>query len=157
MILSDTDHYSPMGSHALWAWKTFLRGHHPVLYDLGIFGGVRRIRRPVHRRTSRSSRHASRWETRCAVPSGCVSANGTAGELASTGYALVNPGVEYLVLQPDEDADHVEIELPAGTYRAHWFGLERREWTDARAGDGRGRKRRRCFRPRSGRAPASCT
>ena len=26
VILSDTDHYSPMGSDALWAWKSFLRG-----------------------------------------------------------------------------------------------------------------------------------
>jgi len=43
-ILSDTDHYSPMQSDALWAWRSFLRGHNPVLYDLGIFAGPRRGR-----------------------------------------------------------------------------------------------------------------
>jgi hypothetical protein len=40
VIISDTDHYSPMKSDALWAWKSFLRGHNPILYDLGIVTGV---------------------------------------------------------------------------------------------------------------------
>jgi hypothetical protein len=40
VILSDTDHYSPFGSDALWAWKSFVRGHHPLLYDLGVVGGL---------------------------------------------------------------------------------------------------------------------
>ena len=129
VILSDTDHYSPMGSHALWAWKTFLRGHHPVLYDLGIFGGARpadpsagapsyESLEPARLAMGDTLRCAERVRLREMAPR---------GELVSTGYALVNPGVEYLVLQPDEDADHVEIELPAGTYRVHWFGLVHRD------------------------------
>jgi hypothetical protein len=40
VVLSDTDHYAPMGSDALWAWKSFLRGHNPLLYDLDIVSGV---------------------------------------------------------------------------------------------------------------------
>ena len=40
VVLSDTDHYSPFESTALWAWKSFLRGHNPILYDLGIIGGA---------------------------------------------------------------------------------------------------------------------
>jgi hypothetical protein len=40
VILSDTDHYSPFGSDALWAWKSLLRGDHPVLYDFGIIDVV---------------------------------------------------------------------------------------------------------------------
>jgi hypothetical protein len=40
VVISDTDHYSPMGSDALWAWKSFLRGHNPILYDLGLVGGL---------------------------------------------------------------------------------------------------------------------
>jgi hypothetical protein len=31
VVLSDTDHYSPFESTALWAWKSFLRGHNPIL------------------------------------------------------------------------------------------------------------------------------
>jgi hypothetical protein len=39
--ISDTDHYSPMKSDALWAWKSFFRGHNPIFYDLGIVSGVK--------------------------------------------------------------------------------------------------------------------
>jgi hypothetical protein len=39
VVISDTDHYT-QGSDALWAWKSFLRGHHPILMDYGIIGGV---------------------------------------------------------------------------------------------------------------------
>jgi len=35
----DTDHFSPLSSNALWVWKEFLRGHNPILYDLGFLGG----------------------------------------------------------------------------------------------------------------------
>ena len=40
VIISDTDHYSPGQGDALWAWKSFLRGHHPILMDFGLIGGV---------------------------------------------------------------------------------------------------------------------
>jgi hypothetical protein len=30
VVISNTDHYSPLSSDALWAWKSFLRGHNPV-------------------------------------------------------------------------------------------------------------------------------
>jgi hypothetical protein len=31
VVISDTDHYAPGNGDALWAWKSFLRGHHPIL------------------------------------------------------------------------------------------------------------------------------
>jgi hypothetical protein len=40
VVLLDTDHFSPFSSSALWVWKAFLRGHHPILSDLGILSGV---------------------------------------------------------------------------------------------------------------------
>ena len=39
VVLLDTDHFSPFSSTAVWVWKSFLRGHNPILYDLGILGG----------------------------------------------------------------------------------------------------------------------
>ena len=39
MIVTDTDHYAPGQGDALWAWKSFLRGHHPILMDFGLLGG----------------------------------------------------------------------------------------------------------------------
>jgi hypothetical protein len=53
------------------------------------------------------------------------------GDLSSSGYALVNPGREYLVLQPRETADPVAVDLAAGTYAVEWFGVERRETVPA--------------------------
>lgn len=32
-ILSDTDHLWGLGGSVAWVWKTFLRGHHPILMD----------------------------------------------------------------------------------------------------------------------------
>jgi hypothetical protein len=40
VVISDTDHYAPGRGDALRAWKSFLRGHHPILMDLGLIGGV---------------------------------------------------------------------------------------------------------------------
>ena len=40
VIITDTDHYAPGKGDALWAWKSFLRGHNPILMDFGITGGV---------------------------------------------------------------------------------------------------------------------
>jgi hypothetical protein len=40
IVIADTDHFAPGCGDALWAWKTFLRGHHPILMDFGIIAGV---------------------------------------------------------------------------------------------------------------------
>jgi hypothetical protein len=40
IVISDTDHFAPGRGDALWAWKSFLRGHHPILMDFGLIGGV---------------------------------------------------------------------------------------------------------------------
>lgn len=36
VVISDTDHYASGLGTSLWAWKTFLRGHNPILMDFGI-------------------------------------------------------------------------------------------------------------------------
>jgi len=40
VILTDTDHYAPGAGDALWAWKSFTRGHNPILMDYGIIDVV---------------------------------------------------------------------------------------------------------------------
>ncbi len=62
------------------------------------------------------------------------------GEASSTGYALVNPGEEYLVLEPNGDGRTFTIELPAGRYSAEWFSVSSRETAaaDAIAADAEG-------------------
>jgi hypothetical protein len=53
------------------------------------------------------------------------------GELSSTGYALANPGEEYLIFQPNETADPFTVTLEAGTYLAEWHSVGGRETKDA--------------------------
>ncbi len=36
VVLTDTDHYAAGRGDALWVWKSFLRGHNPILMDFGI-------------------------------------------------------------------------------------------------------------------------
>ncbi len=40
VVITDTDHYAAGKGDALWAWKSFLRGHHPILMDFGLIEGV---------------------------------------------------------------------------------------------------------------------
>lgn len=53
------------------------------------------------------------------------------GDLTSTGYALVNPGQEYLVLQPNETNDAFEVRLAAGSYDVEWCSVKTRETKQA--------------------------
>jgi hypothetical protein len=51
------------------------------------------------------------------------------GELSSTGYALAEPGAEYLVLEPGDTMDPFTVTLEAGTYAVEWFGVDARQTT----------------------------
>jgi hypothetical protein len=48
-------------------------------------------------------------------------------DLASTGYALANPGSEYLVLDPDGAGRAFTVDLRAGAYQVEWFDVTTRE------------------------------
>jgi len=48
-------------------------------------------------------------------------------DLTSTGFALANPGKEYLVLQPSEAADPFTVMLEPGMYTVEWFSVNGRE------------------------------
>jgi hypothetical protein len=133
VIISDTDHYSPMKSDALWAWKSFLRGHNPILYDLGIVTGVNPPD-PSSGSPSFASLEPARLAMgdtlRFAREMGLIAME-PRGELCSTGYALANPGEEYLVLQPDETTDPFAVRLEANTYSIRWHSVVSRETKDA--------------------------
>ena len=68
VVISDTDHYAAGLGDALWAWKTFLRGHNTILMDFGIIDVVNPLDPSLGvRPTSPWNRLASRWVTRCAT------------------------------------------------------------------------------------------
>lgn len=133
VVVSDTDHYLPGGGDALWAWRSFLRGHHPILMDYGIVDVVHPLDpslgapsyesfEPARRAMGDTLGFARRLRLLAMTPR---------GELSSTGYALADPGREYLVLQPAGSAEPFTVTLDPGAYRAEWFAVDGRETTPA--------------------------
>jgi hypothetical protein len=129
VVITDTDHYAPGKGDALWAWKSFLRGHQPILMDFGIIGGVNapdpsagdmsfESFEPARYAMGDTVRFAERMD---------LSAMEPRGELSSTGYALVNEGEEYLVLEPGEAGDPFTATLSAGAYAVEWYSIISRE------------------------------
>jgi len=123
-VITDTDHYAPGKGDALWAWKSFLRGHHPILMDFGLIGGVTPSDpayasfEPARYAMGDTRRYAKRMNLIDMVPR---------GDLSSTGYALVNPGMEYLVLQPGETNAAFQVQFAAGSYTVEWYSVKSRE------------------------------
>lgn len=133
VVLSDTDHYSPFMSTALWAWKSFLRGHNPILYDFGIID-IPNPPDPSLGLPSYDSYEPARLamgDTRRFAGRLNLIEMQPHDELSSTGYALANPGEEYLVLEPGETTEPFTVTLEAGTYLVEWYSLNSRETKDA--------------------------
>jgi hypothetical protein len=129
VVISDTDHYAPGRGDALWAWKSFLRGNHPILMDMGLIGGVHppdpSAGEPMSYAAFEPVRHAMGDTLRFARRMNLI-AMAPRGDLSSTGYALAEPGEEYLVLQPGGAAGPFTVLLEPGAYTAEWFSVERR-------------------------------
>jgi hypothetical protein len=135
VVLLDTDHFSPISSNASWVWKAFLRGHHPILYDLGIQGGGMPPN-PSEGNPSFDSlepaRHAMGDTRRFAERTNLIMMQPRT-DLSSTGFALADLGNEYLILQPSETTDPFTVALTAGRYAVEWYSLTSRETLPAEA------------------------
>lgn len=132
IIITDTDHYAAGSGDALWVWKSFVRGHHPILMDFGIIAGVNP---PDPSAGSpgvppydafEAARYAMGDTLRYAQKMTLIQMQ-PHGDLTSTTFALANPGMEYLVLQPDETGSALTLTLEAGTYSVEWFSVNSRE------------------------------
>jgi len=131
VVINDTDHYSSTAD-GLWAWKSFLRGHHPILMDYGIIAGVN----PPDPSAGapgvppyaafEAARYAMGDTLRYAEKMDLIRLE-PHPDLSSTGFVLANPGEEYLILQPDDAANPFTVKLDPGTYMVEWFSVNRRE------------------------------
>ncbi len=120
VVISDTDHYSPMGADAVWAWKAFLRGHNPILYDLGIAAGFDPLDpalEPARLALGDTRRLAERLDLARTEPQ---------GHLASSGFALCRPGHEYVALRPADEGGPFSLEVAPGTYAVRWIDVDDR-------------------------------
>jgi hypothetical protein len=136
VVISDTDHYAPGRGDPLWAWKSFLRGHHPILMDFGLVGGVNPPDPSAGGAMSSAAFEPARWamgDTRRFAERMQLIQMQPRADLSSTAYALANPGQEYLVLQPSGAADPFTVTLEPGTYTAEWFTIQGRQTVPAAA------------------------
>jgi len=136
VVITDTDHYAPGKGDALWAWKSFLRGHHPILMDFGIITGVHPLDPasggpgiPPYE-TFEPARYAMGDTLRYARRMNLLAME-LRGDLSSTGYVLANPNQEYIVLQPSEITEPFTVRLGVGAYIVEWFSVNRRETKEA--------------------------
>jgi hypothetical protein len=131
VVITDTDHYAS-AADALWAWKSFLRGHHPILMDYGIIAGVNPPD-PAEESPGvppyaafEAARYAMGDTLRYAEKMNLIEME-PRPDLSSTGYVLADPGQEYLILKPADVADPFTLKLEPGTYQVEWFDVNRRE------------------------------
>jgi hypothetical protein len=110
---------SPTAAARNWVWKSFLRGHNPVLME-NIFQNSTGRAVPTTAGDSgfmaaraaigHTRRYANKMNLITMMPR---------PDLASTRYALARPGSEYLVYQPQPHPFHRDV--TQGTYSYEWF------------------------------------
>jgi hypothetical protein len=125
VVISDTDHYASVLGEPLWAWKSFLRGHNPILMDFGIIDVVNPLD-PSLGVPSYESYEPTRFamgDTRRFAERVDLVEMEPRGDLSSTGYVLADPGNEYLVLQPSDTPDPLTVSLAAGRYSVRWYSV----------------------------------
>jgi len=115
VVLNDTDHLWGIGGNQAWVWKSFTRGYNPLFMDPydGEVLGQRLDPKwdPIRKSLGYTLTYANKMNLASMQPR---------NDLASTKYCLANPGVQYLVYNPDVDAPSVTLTL-AGTYNYEWF------------------------------------
>lgn len=109
VIISDTDHLWGQGGDGIWVWKTFTRGLNVAFMDdLTVNAQWESARQAMGQTVF--------WANRVGL------VNMTPhGELASTAFALANPGTEYLVYQPAARRASFTLSLGSGTYKYEWM------------------------------------
>ena len=117
--LSDTDHHCGLCGDGTFPWRNFLRGHNVVHMD--DFSPAPR-NQTVRSAMGQTRRYAERLDLRRARPR---------PELASTRYALADPGSEYLLYQPSGGRFTVDLRGPARPYAVEWFDPARDRTTRA--------------------------
>jgi hypothetical protein len=117
VMIIDTDHLQPFATDAGWPWRSFLRGHgFSHMDEMNGAPGDDTPQGPIRWAMGDARRYADKMNLAAMTPQ---------GDLSSTGYALANPGSEYLVYNPDGSS--VSVNLQSGTYQVEWFNPQSRE------------------------------
>jgi len=113
VIILDSDHITYFDAYAGMIWKQFTRGLNPIFMDLA---APLRDKAPL---SEQETIRAAMGYTRLYADKMSLAEMVPRAELSSTGYALANPGSEYLVYAPEGGS--FSVSLSAGTYSYEWF------------------------------------
>jgi len=107
-----------------WVWRAFCRGHNPILMEH--LSPLSFQDRDYPLTTDDPGYVASRramGQTRRLAERMNLAAMTPRGELASSGYCLVNPGKEYLVFVPGGGEVTLDLTTVSGTLAVEWLRL----------------------------------
>jgi len=119
--LSDTDHLCGICGDASWPWRSFTRGHNPLLMDgydgsAGVGDPIYNSSDPkweaIRKNMGYARSYALRMDLAHALPR---------GDLASSGYCLAALGSEYLVFAPGGGKVSVNLSGVSGSRTVEWF------------------------------------
>jgi hypothetical protein len=112
VVILDTDHLGHVDR--TWVWRSFLRGHNPILMDWLDKPS------PWYNAAEQEALRRAMGHTLMFAERMNLAAMTPQPRLASTRYCLANPGVEYLVYQP-KPGELFSVNLHPGAYHYEWF------------------------------------
>jgi uncharacterized protein YjdB len=125
VLITDTDHLCGICGDMAWVWKSFAKGHNPILmdgYDDAAIGMGAADYDPsdpkweaIRKSMGYTLSYARRMDLASAIPHGDLVLSET------TGYALVKPGSQYLVFVPGGGSVTLNLSAVIGTLNVEWF------------------------------------
>ena len=113
VVIADTDHLGSVDR--TWVWRSFLRGHNPILMDW------MHKPSPWYSPTDQEAMRKAMGETRRMANRMGLVGMAPLNDLASTHYCLANPGEEYLVYLPKGGEVTVNLSAVAGRLAVEWI------------------------------------
>ena len=132
VIINDTDHLWGIGGNQAWVYKSLCRGMNPIFmdpYDGRILETDDKWE-PIRRVLGYVRALAERIDLAHMTPH---------GDLASTGFCLADPGVEYVVYLPKREPVEVDLTAAAGKLSVEWMDASTGETAPAAPVDGGGK------------------
>jgi hypothetical protein len=123
--ISDTDHLCGKCGDVPWVWKTFTKGHNPILMDgydgaaIGLGAATYNASDPIweaiRKNLGYARSYAQRMDLAGAVP------HGDLVESEPIGYCLAKPGSQYLVFVPGGGSVTLDLSAVTGSLNVEWF------------------------------------
>lgn len=113
VVIIDTDHIGHVSR--TWIWRSFLRGHNPILMDW------MHKTSPWYSPADQEAMRKAMGQTRRMASRMNLAEMTPRNDLASTGYCLANPGQEYLVYLPRGGEVTVDLCESQGPLAVEWI------------------------------------